>query len=98
MSGLSDNKERAELIAEILKALAHPLRIRILAILSEGAHENVNGLASRLGASQPLVSQQLAILRIHGLLVGVRAGSSVQYKLARPRLKQLVKYLEECPV
>jgi DNA-binding transcriptional ArsR family regulator len=34
MSSLSDNMERAELIAEILKALAHPLCIRILAILS----------------------------------------------------------------
>ena len=97
MNSLTDNLERAEQIAEILKALAHPMRIRILAVLSEGVHENVTGLASRLGASQSFVSQQLRILRTHGLLVSIRLGQSVQYTLARPRLKELVKYLEQCP-
>lgn len=97
MNGLIDNSERAEHVAEIVKAIAHPLRLRILAALSAGAQENVTGLATRLKVSQSVVSQHLQILRTNGLLVGVRVGSSVRYTLARPRLKELVKYLDDCP-
>jgi DNA-binding transcriptional ArsR family regulator len=96
VKSLTDNPERAEQIAEMLKALAHPLRIRIFAVISEGSEENVTGLATRLGEFQPHVSQQLGILRTHGLLVGKRVGSSVRYSLARPRLRELVQYLEGC--
>jgi ArsR family transcriptional regulator len=97
MVRLTDNPKRAEQIAEMLKALAHPLRIRILAVLSEGTQENVTGLGNRLGVSQSVASQQLRILHTHGLLVGVRDGSSVRYALARTRLKEFVQYLEGCP-
>jgi DNA-binding transcriptional ArsR family regulator len=97
MKSLPDNVQRAEQIAEMLKALSHPLRIRILAVLSESGQKNVTGLATRLGASQSFVSRQLGVLRTHGLLVGSRVGQSVQYTLARPRLRDLVKYLEGCP-
>lgn len=97
MGSLTNNVERAEQIAETLRAVAHPLRIRILAVLSEGVEENVTELACRLGVSQSLVSQQLRVLRTHGLLAGLRVGHSVHYTLARPRLKELVRYLEGCP-
>jgi DNA-binding transcriptional ArsR family regulator len=97
MVRLTDNSQKAEHVAEVMKALAHPLRIRILAVLSAGVQENVTGLANRLGVSQSVLSQQLRILQTHGLLVGVRDGSSVRYTLARPRLKELVKYLDGCP-
>ncbi|MGB6064666.1 MAG: metalloregulator ArsR/SmtB family transcription factor [Desulfomonilaceae bacterium] len=90
-----DNQERAEHVAEIVKAFAHPLRLRILAILSK-EQDNVTGLANRLGASQPDVSHQLAIMRTHGILACERKGTVVRYGLARPRLKGLIDYLEGC--
>ncbi len=95
MNSLIDNLERAEDVAEIVKAVAHPLRLRILAILSKGG-ENVTGLANRLGASQPDVSHQLSIMRTHGILVCEREGTVVRYGLARPRLKGLIDYLDGC--
>jgi ArsR family transcriptional regulator len=96
IGSLADDEEKADRVAEMLKALAHPLRLRILAILNEG-DRNVNSLAERLGVSQSSVSQHLRTLRMQGLLVGSREGSNVRYALARPRLKELVKYLEGCP-
>lgn len=95
MNSLIDNVERAERVAEIVKAVAHPLRLRILAALRNGG-ENVTGLANRLGASQPDVSHQLRIMRTHGILVCAREGTTVRYGLARQRLKEFIDYLEGC--
>ncbi len=97
MNSFSDNTDRAEQIAELLRALAHPLRLRIIAVLSAGVNDNVTGLAQRLGVSQSFVSHHLRILHSKGFLVSMRSGSSVRYSLARPRLKELVDYLEGCP-
>lgn len=96
MGRLTDNSKKVERVAGLLKALAHPLRIRILAVLSEGAKVNVTGLANQLGVPQSVASKHLGILHAHSLLVGARDGTSVRYALARSRLKELVKYLEGC--
>ena len=53
--------------AEILKTLASPRRIEILHVLAGGPIE-VGRLASRIGASQPNVSQHLSVLRTAGLV------------------------------
>ena len=58
----SKDPERARRVSEVLKAVAHPLRIRIVAILAE-KDENVTALAETLEAPQAIVSQQLRILR-----------------------------------
>lgn len=96
MDSLADNQEKAEQVAEIMKALAHPIRLRILAVLSRG-ELNVTELAQRLGIPQPHASLHLGVLRNHGVLNSRRDGPSVRYSLARKRLKELVEYLEGCP-
>jgi ArsR family transcriptional regulator len=69
--------------AEILKTLASPRRIEILHALATGPIE-VGRLAKSLGASQPNVSQHLAVLRGAGLVEAERAGREVRYRLADP--------------
>jgi ArsR family transcriptional regulator len=86
---------RAEQVADILKAVAHPLRLRIVAVLCEGGI-TVNALAERLGASQAIVSQQLRILRMHRLVVAVRQQGHASYRLLEPRLRDLVACVEGC--
>jgi DNA-binding transcriptional ArsR family regulator len=49
------------------KAVGNPVRLRIVAALCEG-EENVGGLAERLDLKQAIVSQQLRILRMSGLV------------------------------
>jgi len=86
---------RAAHLAEVLKAVAHPLRLRIVAILVEGdAH--VTALAERLGAGQAIVSQQLRILRHHGLVAADREGGFATYRLVERNLAGLVGCMERC--
>jgi DNA-binding transcriptional ArsR family regulator len=86
---------RAEHAAEVLKAVAHPVRLRIVATLCRG-DEHVNALAERLAVPQPIVSQQLRILRGHGLVSARREGGFAWYRLAEPALRDLVCCMEKC--
>lgn len=95
MGSLAEARPRAAYLADVLKALAHPTRLRIVAALCEG-EESVTGLAGRLGMPQAIVSQQLRILRMSGLVAAVRNRGFACYSLAQPRLKDLVRCLEGC--
>lgn len=75
--------------AEFFKALAHPMRIRILEVLSEG-ERNVNELQMILGSEGSAVSQQLAVLRAKNLVNTVKEGTTVIYSLRDPLIKDLL--------
>lgn len=92
---LADDPDRAGRIAEVLKAVAHPLRLRIVASLCR-EELNVSALAERLGASQAIVSQQLRILRSLGLVAATREDGFARYRLAEPALVDLVCCMERC--
>jgi ArsR family transcriptional regulator len=92
---ISESPDRAGHIAEVLKAVAHPLRLRIIATLCEG-EENVSALAEKLEASQAIVSQQLRILRSHGLVQANREGGFATYRLVEQNLRGLVRCMERC--
>ncbi len=92
---ISDDQRRAEHCAEVLKAVAHPLRLRIVAVLCEG-EAHVNALAERLGVSQAIVSQQLRILRMRGLVAAERADGFARYRLLEQNLRTVVDCMERC--
>lgn len=96
MASPIDSARRAAHLADILKALGHPTRLRIVATLCEG-ERTVSGLAETLALPQAIVSQQLRILRMSGLVEAARKEGFALYRLAEPRLRQLVKCLEGCP-
>ena len=64
--------------AAFFKALAHPMRIRILELLVRG-EQSVQELQDALGVEQPVVSQQLAVLRANQIVAGRKTGASVRY-------------------
>jgi ArsR family transcriptional regulator, nickel/cobalt-responsive transcriptional repressor len=70
----------AELVAEVMQALATPSRVLILAQLRESAL-SVSELVSAVGMQQSAVSHQLRLLRDLGLVVGERDGRRVVYSL-----------------
>jgi ArsR family transcriptional regulator len=92
---LEHDARRADHCAEILKAIAHPLRFRIVAALCE-RDLHVNELAGRLGHEQSHVSQQLGILRMRGLVEARRERGFAHYRLREPRLRELVALVAEC--
>jgi DNA-binding transcriptional ArsR family regulator len=69
--------------AEVLKTLASPRRLEILHVVARGPIE-VGHLAQAIGATQPNVSQHLAVLRAAGIVEAERDGREVRYRLADP--------------
>ena len=72
--------ELSHFTAEFFKALAHPLRIRILDALRRG-EIGVNDLSEHLNVEQSTLSQQLAVLRKSNIVVGRKEGQSVLYSV-----------------
>ncbi|PLR84391.1 transcriptional regulator [Bacillus canaveralius] len=83
------NLEMQRFKAEFFKALAHPLRIRILELLSEG-DRSVNEIQSLVGSEGSAVSQQLTILRGKNIVVGTKDGNRVIYSLRDPMIVELL--------
>jgi len=75
--------------AQFFRALAHPIRIKILEILVRG-ERTVQELQEALGLEQPIVSQQLAVLRNQNIVRGQKDGLSVRYALRDPLLEDLL--------
>ncbi|PQP83365.1 transcriptional regulator [Paenibacillus sp. PCH8] len=83
------NQSIQQFKADFFKALAHPMRIQILELLSEGA-KSVNELQSILGSEGSAVSQQLAVLRSKNVVQGTKEGTTVTYSLRDPLIKDLL--------
>lgn len=83
-------RELPQFKSEFFKALAHPMRIRILEVLCEG-NKSVNELQSILGSEGSAVSQQLAVLRGKNVVTGTKEGTSVVYSLRDPLIKDLLQ-------
>jgi len=75
---------------EFFRALAHPVRIGILEVLVQGEH-SVQELQDALGLEQPVVSQQLAVLRTKNVVAGRKLGTSVRYFVRDPLIADLLK-------
>lgn len=76
--------------AQLFRALSHPVRLRILDILSR-QEACVCHLTAILGKRQPYVSQQLATLREAGLVTDRRDGTLIYYRLADDGLSALLE-------
>lgn len=82
-------QQLANFKAEFFKALAHPIRIRIVDCL-RGGEKGVNELSEMLQLEPANVSQQLAVLRVRNIVVGRKSGSSVFYSVSDPALFKLL--------
>ena len=69
--------------AEVLRVLAHPMRLDIIHLLAQEPLD-VGAIAARVGGSQPNVSQHLAVLRSAGLVEPERHGREIRYRLTDP--------------
>ena len=75
--------------ARFFKALAHPTRIRILELLVRGSR-TVYELQEALTLEQATVSQQLAVLRNHGIVTAEKEGLAVRYTVRDPLIGKLL--------
>ena len=84
------NKNKLNNMVNILKGMAHPVRLQTVNILMR-VEFRVGDLAKTLGAKQSLTSQQLSIMKYSGLLKSRRNGNVVYYSLANDSIKKIVK-------
>ncbi len=74
--------------SEFFRALAHPIRIEILEVLLQG-ERSVQELQDILKVDQPVVSQQLAVLRAKNIVASRKEGTSVRYLVRDPLIGEL---------
>jgi ArsR family transcriptional regulator, zinc-responsive transcriptional repressor len=74
----------------LFKALGSPLRLAVVTTLDEHGPLCVHELVDRLGASQPLVSQHLRVLRGADVVRGVRRGKEIAYEIADAHVAHIV--------
>jgi DNA-binding transcriptional ArsR family regulator len=83
---------RARHACDFLKALAHETRLLLLCLLAE-RERSVGELEEALSLRQPTVSQQLARLRLDGLVTTRRDGKTIYYRIADERLNRVIQVL-----
>lgn len=81
--------EKAREASEMLKALSHEARLLLLCVLAEG-EKSVTELEQFLGERQSTVSQQLARLRLDGLVTTRRDGKVIYYSLASEDVRRIL--------
>ncbi len=79
--------------AELLKVLAHPVRLCIVKGLLENGGCNVTHMQNCLNAPQSTVSQHLQKLKIAGIIEGKRDGLVVNYRICNQKIKKLLLVL-----
>ena len=75
------NNEKLQLSTEILRALAHPLRLKILEFIDRNDIINVNKIYNTLKIEQSITSQHLRILRSAGIVHAKRDGKYIHYNI-----------------
>jgi DNA-binding transcriptional ArsR family regulator len=90
--GLITRDEDIERASRSLKAMSHPLRLKILCTLGD-QEVSVQDIVERVGTSQSNISQHLAILRDKGILSSRKDANRVFYKVVDNRTLQLISMM-----
>ena len=78
-----------------LKAMGHPLRLKILCILAGTEEISVQGLVDQVGTSQSNISQHLSILRDKRILASRKDANKVYYRIGDPKILQLMGIMRD---
>ena len=90
--------EQLEKAANMLKAIAHPMRIAILSYLDNGQSLSVTEIHTKLGIQQSTTSHHLGILKDKDVLISKRNGKNTYYSLKYDNLSHIVNCVSKCTV
>jgi ArsR family transcriptional regulator len=91
---LIEQDEHIEQASRALKAMSHPLRLKILCVLGD-QEISVQDIVDNVGTSQSNISQHLAILRDKGVLRTRKDANRVYYRVADTRTLQLISMMRD---
>jgi DNA-binding transcriptional ArsR family regulator len=89
-----DREQDIQQAAQAIKAMAHPLRLKILCLLGD-QEVSVQDIVEYVGTSQSNISQHLAILRDKGVLATRKEANFVYYRINDPRTLKLVGLMRD---
>ncbi len=84
-------------VAPMLRAISHPVRLRIIDLLRDGQEATVSEISKSAGLGQAQTSQQLAVLKGHEVLECRREGQHVFYHLRQPYVCQVLQCIRNRP-
>ncbi len=90
------NPDSLEKAANMLKAIAHPVRISIVGCLEDGNKHTVTEIYTTLGIEQSTASHHLGILKDKGVLSSKREGKNTWYSLKHENLKTILSCVSNC--
>ena len=93
-NNLIDRDEDIQQAAQAFKAIAHPLRLKILCVLGD-REISVQDIVEQVGTSQSNISQHLAILRAKGVLATRKDANRVYYRIDDLRTLKLVGMMRD---
>ena len=88
--------EQLEAAANMLKAIAHPMRIAILRFLEDNNSMTVTEIHEKLGIEQSTTSHHLGILKDKGVLLSKRIGKNTFYSLKNNNLSSIIDCVGKC--
>ncbi len=88
--------DQLEKAANMLKAIAHPVRISILSLLEDGQKLTVTEIHEKLHIEQSTTSHHLGILKDKDVLASKRDGKNTFYYLKHDRLSNLIDCISKC--
>jgi DNA-binding transcriptional ArsR family regulator len=91
---LLEKDEDVERASRSLKAMSHPLRLKILCTLGD-QEVSVQDIVEYVGTSQSNISQHLAILRDKGILASRKDANRVYYRVSDARTLKLIGMMRE---
>ena len=95
---VQNEEEAAKLvrIANILKVVAHPLRLGVVHLLEQYPKLSVTEICEALGSEQSGTSHHLKTMKLTGILSAKREGRSVMYSLKERDVSLIIECLENC--
>ena len=91
LAGRGDDIQEA---SDALKAMAHPLRLKILCLVGQN-ELMVQDIVEAVGTSQSNISQHLAVMRERGLLASRKEANKVFYRIDDPRILKMIAMMRE---
>lgn len=90
--------QKLDKVAEILKAIGHPVRIQIIDLLGQYKRLSVTEIQEYLNVEQSLASHHLTKMKDKGVLFGEREGKNMFYELADEKITGIIDCIQNCDV
>ena len=88
--------EKLERMAHVLKAISHPVRLKIVELLESNTQLSVAEILRQTGIEQSLLSHHLTKMKDKGVLISFREGRNIYYTLAVEEIAKIFDCMETC--